>query len=410
MKQQTHYDLIIIGAGIVGAATLQQYQMKYPNKKALLIDKERKPSIHQTGRNSGVIHAGVYYPPNSLKAEYCREGLHDTIAWCQQYKLPFEQCGKLIVATNDIEMARLDVLFNNCQANELHPQRISKSKLKVLEPNITGQEAILVNATGITDYAAITHSLLDVSRQSPLVDVIYQREVVEITEYPDKVSVAIISNGTTNIKRNSPEQLSCEQLVCCAGVYADELIQKQGLKPDFKIIPFKGIYYKLADKFNGISERLIYPVPDPEMPFLGVHLTKMIGGYTTVGPNAVLALGREAYDELPSISEIGRTVSYSGLYKLLWKYRRSVFKEVVTTFSQKKYAELVQKYCPAVKASDFSFYRPGIRAQAMLKDGTLVHDFKFVQTERVLHVGNAPSPAATSAMPISRAIIKMLSA
>ena len=408
MTQQTHYDLIIIGAGIVGAATLQQYQMKYPSKKILLIEKERKPSTHQTGRNSGVIHAGVYYPPNSLKAEYCREGLHDTIAWCQQYKLPFEQCGKLIVATNDIEMARLDVLFNNCQANELHPQRISKSKLKVLEPNITGQEAILVNATGITDYAAITHSLLDVAGQSPLIDVIYQREVVEITECPDKVSVAIISNDTTNIMHNSPEQLGCEQLVCCAGVYSDDLIQKQGLKPDFKIIPFKGIYYKLADKFNGISERLIYPVPDPEMPFLGVHLTKMIGGYTTVGPNAVLALGREAYDKLPSISEIGRTVSYSGLYKLLWKYRRSVFQEVMTTFSQKKYAELVQKYCPVVKASDFSFYRPGIRAQAMLKDGTLVHDFKFVQTERVLHVGNAPSPAATSAMPIARAILKLL--
>ena len=392
------FDLVIIGAGIVGGAVLKQYQLKHPHHSVLLIDKEAKPAFHQTGRNSGVIHAGVYYPPRSLKAQFCQQGLRDTIAWCQQHRLPYEQCGKLIVATNKKELERLNQLYFNCQENGLEPQRISASKLVKMEPNITGLEAIFVAATGITDYSSITASFLHSAAKSNRVSVRYHCVLNGIDESDKVVRLAITSKG-------HKQTIKADRVICCAGVYADDLILKQGITPNFKIVPFKGEYYRLSEQFNGISERLIYPVPNPEMPFLGVHLTKMIGGYTTVGPNAVLAPGREAYHSLPSISEMLRTVSYRGLWRLLWQYKSSVFDEVKSSLSKRMYARLVQKYCPLISQDAFGYYRPGIRAQAVTPEGKLVSDFEFVTTDRVLHVANAPSPAATSAIPIANAIL-----
>ncbi|MDO6565988.1 L-2-hydroxyglutarate oxidase [Alteromonas sp. 1_MG-2023] len=397
------YDIAIVGAGIIGAAVLHEYQKRNPQHKVHLVEKEPVSASHQTGRNSGVIHAGVYYPPGSLKSQYCRQGLEDTFAWCKDNHLPYEQCGKLIVATSYDEVSRLDTLYANCETNDLNPQRVSHSMLQNMEPNITGKEAILVNATGITDYTAITQSLLASATKSANVSVQYSAQVHAIDEYDECVSLVTDING---IKR----RIEADRVICCAGVYADDLIMKQGITPNFKIVPFKGEYYRLSPKFDNVSKKLIYPVPNPEMPFLGVHLTKMIGGYTTVGPNAVLAPGREAYDALPSYSEMFRTLSYQGLWRLLWQFKSSVLCEVKSSVSQAYYASLVQKYCPSITPEDFHYYRPGIRAQAVSKTGKMMGDFEFLSTDRVLHVGNAPSPAATSAMPIARAIIDEMDA
>lgn len=395
------YDVVIIGAGIIGTAVLYEYQKRNPKHKIHLIDKETVSASHQTGRNSGVIHAGVYYPPGSLKSQYCRQGLEDTIAWCKDHHLPFEQCGKLIVATNHDEVGKLDNLYKNCELNDLQPERVNAKWLSKFEPNITGSEAIYVKATGITDYTAITNSLLAHATKNVNVTAQFSTRAHGIEESDACVSLITEVNG---VKR----RIDADRVICCAGVYADALIKKQGITPNFKIVPFKGEYYRLSSKFDNVSKKLVYPVPNPNMPFLGVHLTKMIGGYTTVGPNAVLAPGREAYDSLPSYSEMLRTLSYPGLWRLLWQFKSSVVGEIKSSVSKAYYASLVQKYCPDVTENDFHYYRPGIRAQAVSKTGKMIGDFEFLATDRVLHVGNAPSPAATSAMPIARAIIDKL--
>lgn len=393
------YDLIIVGAGIIGAAVAYTYCKKHPAARVMLIEKSAKPASHQTGRNSGVIHAGVYYPPGSLKAQYCRQGLEDTLRFCQDYDLPFEQCGKLVVATSDKEVEALDMIFDRCQQNDLSPERVNARGITGMEPHIRGEEAIYVSHTGITDYAAITACMLEQARLSGALEIRYQHAVCGIEEGDAFATITCECSGELHRYR-------AEKLIVCAGVYADSLIRQQGLDCGFSILPFKGEYFKLHARFDNITSRLIYPVPDPAMPFLGVHLTRMIGGYTTVGPNAVLAPGKEAHENhQTSVAELWRLGRSPGLWKLLWKYRQSVFSELATTLSKHHYASLIQRYCPAVTEHDFSPYRSGIRAQAVTHDGELMQDFCFVSSERILHVANAPSPAATSALPIARAIL-----
>ncbi|MEW9796789.1 L-2-hydroxyglutarate oxidase [Alteromonas sp. CYL-A6] len=392
-------DVIIVGAGIVGAAVARAYLARFPTHRVVMLEKEAQCAAHQTGRNSGVIHAGVYYAPGSLKARYCREGLERTLAYCKAHDLPYEQCGKIIVATSPQEEARLETLFTNCEQNDLSPTRLTGQQIRDMEPAITGTAGVFVSHTGITDYAAITRHLLHECAQYSGFTLRYDTHVDGIDEQGDAVRCHVSQGGKKHV-------LSAENLICCAGLMADTLIRQQGLPCDFRILPFRGEYFRLSSRFDGITERLIYPVPDPAMPFLGVHLTKMIGGYTTVGPNAVLASGREAYNGFAlSPSEWWRSISFPGLYPLLWRFRGAVVNELKTSLSQAAYARQVQKYCPDVTMNDFSPYRSGIRAQAVRQDGTLMHDFHFVRSERVMHVGNAPSPAATSAMPIADAIL-----
>lgn len=393
------YDLIIVGAGIIGAAVAYTYCKAHPAARVALIEKSARPATHQTGRNSGVIHAGVYYPPGSLKAKYCRQGLEDTLRFCKDYGLPYEQCGKLVVATSLQEVDTLDTIFERCEQNDLSPERVSASGIKEMEPHILGREAIYVSHTGITDYAAITACMLENASSSGTLEICYQHAVTGIEEGDAFSTVICDCNG-------EQKQLRADKLIVCAGVHADAMIQLQGLQCDFRILPFKGEYFKLHSRFDNITSRLIYPVPDPAMPFLGVHLTRMVGGYTTVGPNAVLAPGKEAYKNYQtSLTELWSMAQTPGLWKLLWKYRHSVVSELATTLSRRHYASLIQRYCPAVTEHDFSPYRAGIRAQAVTRSGELMHDFCFVSSDRILHVGNAPSPAATSALPIARAIL-----
>ncbi|NMH58540.1 L-2-hydroxyglutarate oxidase [Alteromonas ponticola] len=400
---RAHYDFVIIGAGIVGAAVARELALQYPNKTIALVEKETQPAQHQTGRNSGVIHAGVYYAPGSLKARFCREGLDATTELCKKNAIDFEQCGKIVVATNRQEEARLADLFERCKLNDLDPEMLTAEQIRRKEPNISGQAGMWVKQTGITDFKQVTNCLLQEAAARANVSFFYAAQVKSIDENADHIALTLTQNGDAI-------RIKGDYLISCAGVYADELIRQQGLPCDFKIVPFKGEYYRLHKRFDNVSQRLIYPVPDPAMPFLGVHLTKMIGGFTTVGPNAVLATGREAYDGVTlKPAELWRLASFPGLYKLLWQFKSSVLSELKTSLSKQYYVEQIQRYCADVREKDLYYYRPGIRAQAVSLRGELLHDFKFISSSRSLHVGNAPSPAATSAIPIAKSIVSQLS-
>lgn len=395
-----YFDIIVVGAGIVGAATAWQLGLKYPNKSIAILEKEGSPANHQTGRNSGVIHAGVYYKPGSLKAKFCRQGLEETLHFCKQFDIPYRQCGKLIVATNALEESRLPALYNNCTTNDLAPDWIDKNQLKSMEPNISGSSAVHVKHSGITDYVSITQTFLNLA-QAQGAQVLYNIQVQQINEYTDKVIIETSDSST--------QTLECDFMINCAGIYADELIRRQGLNCDFSILPFRGEYFRLSKRCDNIVNKLIYPVPDPELPFLGVHLTPMVGGYLTVGPNAVLALGKEAYrktDAKPS--DLYSMFTYSGTWKLMSKHLNSGIQELRDSMSKRGYLKRVNKYCELIQLDDLLPYRPGIRAQAVSQSGELLHDFEFVKSARTLHVGNAPSPAATSAIPIAKSIVEQI--
>lgn len=392
------YDYIIIGGGIVGVSTAWQLQQRYPTKKVLLLEKENEFATHQTGHNSGVIHAGVYYEPGSLKATFCREGVDATISFCQQHNIPFNQCGKLLVATNAVEVKRMEALYQRCQENSIEVELLDQQQLKAQEPNITGLGAILVNSTGIVDYQLIT---IKMAQEFQALGGEYKlnTRVTQLSETADKVYVSTTAG-----------KFSSHYLITCSGLMADRVVKMLGIKVDFKIVPFRGEYYQLPANKNGIVNHLIYPIPDPTLPFLGVHLTRMIDGSVTVGPNAVLGFKREGYGKINiNFRDIKEMVMFSGFWKVLWKNLRSGIIEFKNSVFKRGYLTLVQKYCPSIELSDLKPYPAGIRAQAVMNDGSLVHDFLFANSERTINVCNAPSPAATSAIPIGGYIVDKVS-
>jgi L-2-hydroxyglutarate oxidase len=388
------YDYIVIGAGIIGMTTAWQLQREFPGKSVLVLEKEGGPARHQTGRNSGVIHAGVYYTPGSLKAQFCREGNLATKAFCTEHGIRFEECGKLLVATNDLELERMAGLVSRCAENRIPIEILTAQQLHEQEPNITGVGAILVPSTGIVSYAEITRKLVDlVVREGG--EVHFDSHAVAIAEQPELISVW-----------TGKGRFDGRYLVACAGLMADRVVAMTGAKPEFKIIPFRGDYYQLGAQHNRIVNHLIYPIPDPELPFLGVHLTKMIDGTVTVGPNAVLAFKREGYGRLDfSLTDSFEMLTYPGLLKVLRDNFKVSLMELKNSLYKEGYLELVRKYCPGLTVQDLHDYPAGIRAQAVTPAGMLVHDFLFVNTDRALIVCNAPSPAATSAIPIGRHIV-----
>ncbi|HIJ88815.1 MAG TPA: L-2-hydroxyglutarate oxidase [Desulfuromonadales bacterium] len=389
------YDFIVIGAGIIGVSTAWQLQRAFPGSSVLIVEKESRPACHQTGRNSGVIHAGVYYTPGSLKARFCKEGNIATKQFCSDHGIRFEQCGKLLVATNEQEQGRMAALVTRCAENEIPVEQLSARQLKECEPNISGVGALLVPSTGIVSYSEITQKMAELVAQGGG-EVRYNCRVEAIQEQPDQITVATSSGS-----------FSGRYLVACAGVMADRIVTMMGLAPEFKIIPFRGDYFLLAEKHNRIVNHLIYPIPDPELPFLGVHLTRMIDGTVTVGPNAVLAFKREGYGRFDfSLSDTVEMLTYPGLLKVLYKNFSVSLVELKNALYKGGYLELVRKYCPSLSVDDLRDFPAGIRAQAVSRDGTLVHDFLFVTGRRALAVCNAPSPAATSAIPIGGYIVE----
>lgn len=393
------YDYIVIGAGIVGLSTAWQLQRSFPGCSVVVLEKESRPACHQTGRNSGVIHAGVYYTPGSLKARFCKEGNVATKQFCRDHGIRYDECGKLLVATDEQELARMGDLVTRCAENEIYIEELTAQQLKQREPNINGVGAILVPSTGIVSYREITEKMAAL-----VVDgggeVRYNSAVVAIEEQADSITVTT-GNG----------RLTGRFLVACAGVMADRIVTMLGITPDFRIIPFRGDYFLLGGEHNRIVNHLIYPIPDPELPFLGVHLTRMIDGTVTVGPNAVLAFKREGYNRLDfSLRDSFEMLAYPGLLKVLRKNFSVSMIELKNSLYKKGYLELVRKYCPSLTVSDLHDYPAGIRAQAVSKTGELIHDFLFVTTGRALVVCNAPSPAATSAMPIGAYIVEKVRA
>ena len=398
MTNKKIYDFIIVGGGIVGVSTALTLIKQNPSKKILLLEKEKSFAHHQTGHNSGVIHAGVYYEPGSLKAEFCREGLKETIAFCNTHGIPYEQCGKLLVATNDIELQRMDKLFERCKANNIEAEILNQEKLHEIEPNVFGIGAILVKSTGIVDYKLITKKMSE-QFESLGGEFLLNSKVTNLDENKERIQV-ITSNETLNSK----------YLICCAGLMADRVAKLLDIKINFQIIPFRGEYFRLKEKHNSLVKHLIYPIPDPDLPFLGVHLTKMIDGTITVGPNAVLGFKREGYGMFNfSLRDTIQFLSFKGFYKVVKKNLKSGLCEMKNSIFKRGYLKEVQKYSPQIKLNDLVPYPAGIRAQAVLEDGTLVHDFLFAESERSIHVCNAPSPAATSAIPIGKYITEKAS-
>ena len=398
MTNKKIYDFIIVGGGIVGVSTALTLIKQNPSKKILLLEKEKSFAHHQTGHNSGVIHAGVYYEPGSLKAEFCREGLKETIAFCNTHGIPYEQCGKLLVATNDIELQRMGKLFERCKANNIEAEILNQEKLHEIEPNVFGIGAILVKSTGIVDYTLITKKMSE-QFESLGGEFLLNSKVTNLDENKEGIQV-ITSNET----------FSSKYLICCAGLMADRVAKLLNIKINFQIIPFRGEYFRLKEKHNSLVKHLIYPIPDPNLPFLGVHLTKMIDGTITVGPNAVLGFKREGYGIFNfSLRDTIQFLSFKGFYQVVKKNLKSGLYEMKNSIFKRGYLKEVQKYSPQIKLNDLVPYPAGIRAQAVLEDGTLVHDFLFAESERSIHVCNAPSPAATSAIPIGKYITEKAS-
>ncbi|HEU5066885.1 MAG TPA: L-2-hydroxyglutarate oxidase [Sphingomicrobium sp.] len=391
------YDFCIIGGGIVGLATAHALLERRPGAGILIFDKERQLATHQSGHNSGVIHAGIYYAPGSLKASLCRAGLHATIAFCQTHNIRYEQCGKLVVATNSTEEKRIDDLYGRAVANGLKLRRLNGDQLRELEPAVSGTAALLSPETAIVDYREVCSRLAE-SLAARGVEIVLDTEIQSISEVPSCVSVS--TGGAV---------WSAKQLVVCGGLQADRLARLAGLEVSFRIVPFRGEYFKLPPTLNEVVSHLIYPAPDPSLPFLGVHLTRMIDGSITVGPNAVLGFARERYPKFSfNLSDTASFLSFGGFWKLMWNHRGHAAHEFKGSLFRAAYLQECRKYCPQLKLSDLLPYRAGIRAQVVQADGTAVHDFLFKQTDRMLHVCNAPSPAATSAIPIGRMIAEKI--
>ncbi|OUM32558.1 hydroxyglutarate oxidase [Pseudomonas sp. 1239] len=391
------YDYCIIGGGIVGLATAMALLKRQPGASLVILEKETTLARHQTGHNSGVIHAGIYYAPGSLKADLCKRGAQATKDFCDTHAIKYEVCGKLLVASNPLEVQRMQALYERSQQNGLKVERLDAAELRRREPNIVGLGGLFLDATGIVDYRQVCQAMAKVI-QAAGGEICLDTRVAAIAESGDSVTIS-----------SEDRVWRARQLVACAGLQSDRLAALAGVRIDHQIIPFRGEYFRLPATKNQIVNHLIYPIPDPELPFLGVHLTRMIDGSVTVGPNAVLGLGRENYGKF-SINwrDVAQYARFPGFWKTLWNNLGSGTTEMKNSLFKRGYLEQCRKYCPSLEVDDLLPYEAGIRAQAVMRDGTLVHDFLFAETPRMVHVCNAPSPAATSAIPIGEMIADRL--
>ncbi len=387
-------DFCVIGGGIVGLATAMTILQQRPGASLVLLEKEDRLAAHQTGHNSGVIHSGIYYPPGSHKAELCRRGADSTRRFADEHGITYDNCGKLLVATDAAEVARLDALFERARDNKVNVERIDAAELRRREPNVAGLAALYVAGTGIVDFTRIARAMATVV-ESLGGQVRRSAAVTRICESPDGVEV-VTSRGA----------VTADRLVVCGGLQADRLARLAGLEVDFQIVPFRGEYYRLLPSRADMVQHLIYPVPDPDLPFLGVHLTRTTDGGITVGPNAVLGLSREGYRKFSfAARDVREYATFRGTWRMARANVRTGARELRNSLFRRGYLRECRKYVPDLTLADLLPEPAGIRAQAVRRDGTLVHDFLFAESDRMLHVCNAPSPAATSALPIAELIV-----
>lgn len=383
-------DVIIVGGGIVGLATALQLQKSNPSLKILLIEKESTLARHQTGNNSGVIHSGIYYKPGSLKATNCIRGYHLLIDFCREQNIPFELCGKIIVATEEKERPLLNTLYERGNQNGLTGlKRLKQGELREYEPHVNGLEGIFVPQTGIVDYKLVAEKYGEVLRANGA-SIHLNEKVNSIRE-----SEVITDKGN----------YSARLVINCAGLYSDKVATMTVPNLNVKIIPFRGEYYKLRKEKEYLVKNLIYPVPDPNFPFLGVHFTRMAKGGVEAGPNAVLAFRREGYKKSDiNLSELTESLLWPGFQKVAKKYWRTGLGEMYRSFSKAAFTKALQKLIPEIQEGDLVEGGAGVRAQACDREGGLVDDFMILEAKNAINVCNAPSPAATSSLAIGETV------
>ncbi len=389
------FDFAIIGGGIVGLSTGMALGQRYPNAQILLLEKENRFAPHQTGNNSGVIHSGIYYKPGSLKAKLCREGCLSMVEFCQNYGIDYDQCGKVIVATEPEELPLLENLYQRGLENGISLEKITAEKVKEVEPHVQCLAGIKVHSTGIVNYTQVSQKYAElIAQQGGKLQL--STEVKKIK----KTSEGII------LETNQGEFIA-KFLINCAGLYSDRITQLGGMKPEAKIVPFRGEYYELIPEKRHLVKTLIYPVPNPNFPFLGVHFTRMIDASVHAGPNAVLSLKREGYKKTDfDLIDTVDTLTYPGFWKLAVKHAKDGLEEIIRSFSKAAFVHSLQRLIPEVQSEDLVPTHAGVRAQALRNDGQLVDDFLIVEGHNALHVCNAPSPAATASIEIGRAIVE----
>ena len=390
------HDIIVIGAGLVGLSTAYHLQKRFPDKRILILEKEKTVAAHQSSHNSGVIHSGIYYKPGSLKAQNCTVGYQKIIEFAREHNVPFDICGKLIVSTNAKENEVLGSIYDRGVANGLTELKmVSREEIKEIEPHVVGEKAIWVPQAGIIDFPAVADRLrhLFVDQQGGILHL--QEEVVGIREEENGVSVDTLKKS-----------YSSRYLISCAGLHSDRVTKLSDQGNDLRIIPFKGCYYKLKPEKEYLIRNLVYPVPDPKFPFLGVHFTRMIRGGVEAGPNAVLSLKREGYSgRSVSLKDTMGTASWPGFWKIALKYGKTGMGEVYRTVSKRAFTRALQKLVPEITMEDIAEGGAGVRAQACDRNGMLIDDFDIKRIGRTLHVRNAPSPAATSCLAIGQSIV-----
>ncbi|MCC6815126.1 MAG: L-2-hydroxyglutarate oxidase [Saprospiraceae bacterium] len=386
--------VLIIGGGIVGLATAYQLLDVYKDYEVVILEKEASICYHQTGHNSGVIHSGIYYKPGSLRAVNCQKGYRMLIEFCQKHNINHEICGKLIVATNEYELSGLKSIFERGLANQLDGIKLlKKDELRDIEPYVSGVQGIFVPQTGIIDYRKVGQKYLELA----------EKQGAKI--YLNQKVLRIKKTGNEIIVTTNQEEFNCDYIINCAGLYSDKVAGLSNSQVDVQILPFRGEYYKVKEQKRYLVKNLIYPVPDPNFPFLGVHFTRMINGELEAGPNAVLAFKREGYKKFDfSFPEFIETVSYSGFYNLVRKYWRQGLIEYKRSFSKKMFAQSLQALVPEISETDLIPAGSGVRASACTQDGSIVDDFLIYENDKIVNVCNAPSPAATASLSIGLTI------
>lgn len=390
-------DFAVVGGGIVGLATAWQLHRRYPDARLCLLEKEPAVARHQSGRNSGVLHSGIYYKPGSLKAVTCRAGKALMEEFCRSEGIAYELCGKLIVALDQAEVSRLDAIYQRGLANGVRCEQLDAQQVREVEPHAAGVAAIRVPEAGIVDYPGVCKRLEDKLRAAGQ-QICLDSEVRGLTPGPRDVRITTDQHAIT-----------AGYVVTCGGLYSDRLVRLSGMQAPAKIVPFRGEYYELRRDRRMLCRNLIYPVPDPNFPFLGVHFTRMIDGSVECGPNAVLALAREGYSwGHLHVGDLAESLAYGGFVKLASRYWRTGLGEIHRSLSKAAFVRALARLVPELKSQDLRPCRSGVRAQAVSPDGMLVDDFLWVAGERILHVCNAPSPAATASLEIGRTIVQRI--
>jgi L-2-hydroxyglutarate oxidase LhgO len=396
----SRYSVIIIGGGVVGLGVALEITRRFPRVRVLLVEKEDGVARHQSGHNSGVIHSGVYYKPGSMKARLCVTGAAAMVEFCREHGVPHEVCGKVIVATAAEELPRLEELRRRGEANGLSGLRcIGPEELREIEPHATGIQALVVPSTGITDYAKVCEKYAELICDGGGT-VLTSAAATGIRRFPSEIVVETTRGA-----------FSASALINCAGLYSDRISRMAGDAPGVIIVPFRGEYYDLVPERDSLVRALIYPVPDPRFPFLGVHFTRRISGRVDAGPNAVFALAREGYRHSDiSLRDLASALTFPGFWRMARKNWRNGVDEFRRSLSKPHFVSALQRLVPEINEKDLVPGGAGVRAQALKPDGTLVDDFQFVPSGKVLHVLNVPSPAATASLAIGKAIVDIAAA